>query len=1427
MVRPFHLLILLLFLCFRLLAQPVSNTTTLLSVNEGLSQGMVFDILQSRDGFLWIATKDGLNRYDGYRFKTYSPNAFDPFSIAASEIRSIWEDKRGWLWIGYENGLDIFIPETGRFFHLPLPNAIGFNDLTGFFAETPDGALWVSGNGKLWRIEDMEATLRKAVKDNQPFPAFNFTQIEAPADWVSSLPFQFFSVIFSKDQTLLATTSNGLYSIETIGGKPRLRHEALSGENLFLIGEDKKGSLWFKTDKQLWVGKNKELALVKIPNDIESKWRFDADGNLWSLSGNVLQYWQPAVLAAGKPAGHQFRISLSSTSSEGFYLTRFTIDHSGNAWVGTSGYGLLKLLTSKPKFESYQPGISQSMLFEDPDGNLFTLKNPNTIFSGNRSDTGRSNPWLSRFPNEKGFASVLFDNKGNGWVNCSDGSLCRIDANTKEPSFFQWNSIGLALGQNGKIWGLSPEALLEFDPLTQRIIAHPFEKNLTLKHTDLFYRHNLMEDSEGSVWIFAFEGLLKAIPAGQGFRFEQIRNNPDDRSSISSNRILSVAEDPLEPHRYLWVGTKGGGLNRLDKQTGKFQHFTTEDGLPDNVIYGILPSLPPALPTSGRDKLSYLWLSTNKGLCRMTLDGSSAFRFKNFTVADGLQSNEFNTSSYLKMKDGTLVVGGINGLTAFHPDSLRFNEYAPQTQIVAIKINNELLDIGTLGYWDIERRAANSSISQYPNIQLSHRQNFLAIEFAALDFTNPVQNQYRYSLVRETFFGKKDDESWTELGEKNSVQFANIRPGRHTFRVLGSNNDGIWSEQPAEFRFTIRPPWWATWWAYLVYALSIGTGIWLYYQYRLRQRLEQQETLRLRELDDFKNRFFTNITHEFRTPLTVILGNLEIEKLEIEKLEKLEIEKLGSPVSAAISQFLNFLISKNALTRRNAESLLRLINQLLDLAKLESNTLKLNYVQGDVLPYLRYITESLHSLANAQNVMLRVESKEPEIVMDYDPERLLQIIHNLLSNAIKFTPSGGRVILDIGILGYSDIGRQSGNIPISKYPNIKISVSDTGIGIPPEDLPHIFDRFYQANNLEKAKAGGTGIGLALTKELVKAMGGDISVESEVGKGTIFTVSLPITQNAPASDRVTSSHPVTAAEPKLGDTFKLPPNLTSVETELPSILLIEDNPDVVEYLAACLGGGEQGGSPYLLDFAYNGRAGIEKALETIPDLIISDVMMPEKNGFEVCETLKNDERTSHIPIVLLTAKADMESRIAGLKRGADAYLAKPFHREELLVMLSNLLELRRKLQARYSKLEIGNRRFTPVNLGNSNDELLISQYPNIPISNSPDPEDAFLSKLKTAIESRLSDSALSVEDICRMVGMSHPVVHRKVTALTGRSLTLFVRSIRLAKAQELLLQQPGMSISEVAYATGFNDPKFFSRVFSEEFGMSPTVFRQNS
>ncbi|MCB0579334.1 MAG: response regulator [Phaeodactylibacter sp.] len=560
---------------------------------------------------------------------------------------------------------------------------------------------------------------------------------------------------------------------------------------------------------------------------------------------------------------------------------------------------------------------------------------------------------------------------------------------------------------------------------------------------------------------------------------------------------------------------------------------------------------------------------------------------------------------------------------------------------------------------------------------------------------------------------------------------------------------------------------------------------------------------KLQEIDQLKTHFFTNISHEFRTPLTVISGMAE---------------QIGENPERWLGKGL-------AMIRRNTHNLLNLVNQILDLRKLEAGKMPLQLIQGNVLPLLYYLFESFHFLAESRDIKLHFLCSESKLVMDYDPEKLLRILTNLLGNAVKFTPEGGEVYYQVD--NVADC--------------LQIRIKDTGIGISEEQLPFIFERFFSGPELpsgpageteehqplfggdrdpfrsplaggpasagDKAKkrpaASNTGIGLALVKELINLMDGDIQVESRKGQGATFTVRLPIRREAPLVARGEDIPAFLRVEKMMSAAPIAPPAQGVVEasihaelSELPSLLIIEDNPDVAEYLQACLEG------RYQLAWARDGRQGISLALEQVPDLIISDVMMPEKDGYEVCETLKNDERSSHIPIVLLTAKADQGSRIEGLSVGADAYLEKPFDKQELFVRLEKLLELRAKLQERYRSME---------NL-------------EAPGQEGASPEAQFILRLQDAVKVNMEDENFGILELCRAAGLSRTQLHRKVKALTGRSTSSFIRFIRLQRAKELL-RSTDLNISQVAFEVGFKDPKYFSRTFQEEFGEAPTQTRR--
>lgn len=516
------------------------------------------------------------------------------------------------------------------------------------------------------------------------------------------------------------------------------------------------------------------------------------------------------------------------------------------------------------------------------------------------------------------------------------------------------------------------------------------------------------------------------------------------------------------------------------------------------------------------------------------------------------------------------------------------------------------------------------------------------------------------------------------------------------------------------------------------------------------QKQEQAEAERLRELDELKNRLYTNITHEFRTPLTVIMGMAS--EVEDEKIRRL--------------------------IHRNSNNLLRLINQILDLSKLESGKMELQLVQGDIISYLQYLTESFLSAAEGKQIRLSFYPEVSSLQMDFDEDKIQLIVYNLLSNAVKFTPKGGKIIF------HARVEEKNGE------PRLQLKVQDSGPGIPAEHIPYIFDRFYQVDKPDVTNQGGTGIGLALTKELIVLMGGDISVSSEESQGSLFTFFLPISTEA--SEKTNHWKSVDFPEDSAAKAPSTAIPAPALIDDRPRLLIIEDNADVIEYIERLLG------KNYLIKSVRDGQEGIDTALQFIPDIIISDIMMPGKNGFEVCDFLKNDSRTSHIPIILLTAKAAKEEQIRGLGFGADAFLTKPFHKEELLVRLQKLIELRQNLQIHYLQDQKA--------------------------STTPTKEEQFLSDLRQCIEEQLDNSSLSVNDLCRAVQLSHAHLYRKLKALTNLTPVQFIRFIRLRKAK-ILLETTSMNISEIAYAVGFSDPNYFSRIYHKEMGVTPTESRK--
>ena len=1351
---------------------------------------MVFATIQDREGFIWVATKNGLNRYDGYSFKVFTNDPYNSNSLSSNTVTALFEDSKGRIWTGTENaGLDVYDKKSTHFYRITNyaddAGSLSGNRIRNSIVETKDGKILVPAEdagfnmitlpGNFFEKKAVPTIVRLSLPGNEP--VYGIGKDNTGTVWISSY-------------------TNKVYRFD-----PANNHFVLYDNDRFYNNgyatED--GGLWINNNFFLWDGVNViplfDTAKIKAGNLL-----LRSKNEPWIDFHEELFYYNISKWEPGKPIQWDYDLHLAKDSK---VLFPFLIDRSGLLWAGTKGYGLRKYNITSSRFRLQAPGFSVRYIVPSVSGiflgaypyewrKLLKPASPsgrdsvqrivagkslplNTIDNIVVSKTGdywirvddiNSNAGLFQYNTNTGkliaFPSVQFnrgegdkqpmieDSKGNIWMPALGGTFTRINEATGKTDTFTINSnrrrpmltkaLCTALYEDGKgvFWTGTEEGFAKLDPIAIDPMAIG----------SIAIGLNESNDNQPAVtWYF---------------------NNATDRNSLNYNHVSCFLDDPMEPDKYIWIGTKGGGLNRLDKNTGAFFHLTTKDGLPNDVVYGILA-----------DAAGNIWGSTNKGifcLIHSKDNRGDHWQFRNFTKTDGLQDDEFNTGAYAKLDNGNLAFGGVNGLNIFNPAEVLVAGYSPGVFITDMLVNNEPLTP------DDKTGILQQSIEQTKSITLSWLQDILTLEFSSLDFTAPGQNKYRYQLAGI-------DKDWIESGTRRTATYLHLPPGNYVFKVQGTNSQGIWSSKIAELRINVLPPWWRTWWAYLCYALLLGLCIWAYFRFTLnRARLkaqlsfEQLEAKRVKELDTIKTQLYTNITHEFRTPLTIILG-----------MAQQVINKPGEYFNSGMEMII-----------RNGQNLLKLVNEMLDLSKLETGKMSLQLVNGDMINFLRYIVESFHSLAEGQHKQLHFLSDIDMLYVAYDPEKIRQIVTNLLSNALKFTPEKGNIYISVNehaVEGQADkIG-------------LVIKIKDTGIGIPESQLQHIFDRFYQSDNSHTRKAEGTGIGLALTKELVKLMEGEITVKSPPSgnnKGSEFTVSLLLTKVADTGEgnvlpilKISYDH-TTAAVSQNKTVITNEHNAAS-----PLILLVEDNADVVAYTASCL-------PDYRLAVGKDGKEGFEIAKEIIPDLIITDVMMPFVDGFELCKLLRSDEHTSHIPIIMLTAKADIESKLEGLSTGADAYLEKPFNKEELSIRINKLLELRKNLQQYYlKKAGLADVAQSPAILAATYEMMLNDKR-----------EDEFVKKVRETIELHLTETNFTVEQLCKLVFMSHSQLHRKLDALTGCSPNKFIRMIRLNKAKELL-KDPSNSIASVAMDCGYNDPGYFARIFKQEHGVTPQEWRVNN
>ena len=1345
---------------------------------QGISDKDVQYIFEDGHDNIWFGTANGgVSMYDGHYFRTFTKVQ----GLLNNNITCITEDANGNIWFGSSSGITKY--DGHSFTNFTVAEGLSSNHVTSMLVDKK-GFLWIgSWNGGASRY------------DGETFTHY-------------------------------------------------MKKEGLAENNVSTIMEDTHGNLWFGTDGNgisKYDGKSfhnyastPEIYLEVVTCTLE-----DAHGNIWigTQSGGLGMY-----------DGASFVQYDQSDGLPNNFIFSIYEDTAGSIWIGTWGGGITQYDGTSFRHYPVLEGLSQDTvesIMEDSAGNIWF----GTWGSGISKYSGQ---YFKHFTSDDGLLNsdvggLLEDGNGNIWVGTYGGSALQYDGENFTQITEKYPGYGVLVNcitadKKGNIWfGSQAKGVIMYDGDNLTHFPEMWEMNRCRVMS-------MLVDTKGNLWIGTdFGGVIKydgqASPHGKG-SFTQFT----DSTGLSSNMVTSIAEDR---NGHLWFGTTGGGATQYDGTA--FSHFTTKEGMVDNSLLSIYEDSRGNLWFGTRgagvskydgeyfthftsenglggnsvtsileDENGNLWFGTESGLSKLITNKQPIISeadkedlpyepenlFINYGHEDGFLGIGVNVGrTMVKGKNGAIWVGTPDRLTVFNPNDLKKDTVPPQLKMTNLGLFNE-----TVHWADLAKNKDTSFIlsnnvhfknfefdsvlkwNNVPrNLSLAHSNNNITFQYVGGTLKSPQKVRYQYLL--EGF-----ETNWNAPTSAHEATYGNLPWGDYIFKVKATNGDGVRSET-LSYPFTIRAPWWHSWWAYLGYILVFVGGIVLLYRFQLHQKLKKAERVRLQELDTFKTGLYTNITHEFRTPLTVILGMAQ--------------QMYDSP-KTHVKSGLDMIL-------RNGQNLLSLVNQMLDLSKLESRHINLNYQQGDVVSFTHYVLESFQTLAEDKGVGIRFKTDVDQLIMDFDAVRLQQVISNLMANAIKFTPMGGDVILSTSC----------------KKNHFILQIKDTGMGIAEADLPHIFDRFYQADGSHTRQGEGTGIGLALTQQLVKLFGGEVTVESKVGKGTVFNVSLPIRNSAeidvlgkgdyglPSSKDLKKSQ---SPEEYIG-TSKEPRRAEEIpkDEQRPLVLIADDNEDVRAYIVSCLQG------EYVVAIATNGKECEEMAYQLTPDMIILDVMMPHKDGFDVCRSLKTEERTSHIPIIMLTAKADMESKLQGLEQKADAYLTKPFHRKELLLRIKNLLELRELLQQYYlSFLEArslpqgfpkhGSRTRVPTyKTYPTADEgqVHIEAHKAIPFANGLD--NAFVTKVKTAVEAHLDDSGFDVEQLCMELALSHSQVHRKLSALTGLSATFFIRYVRLIKAKELLLHSH-YKISAIATDCGFNDPAYFSRVFKKEFGSTPQKWR---
>lgn len=1347
---------LLLFLAFSLDSALGQNLKfSHIGVEDGLSNSTIECIFQDHRGFIWFGTRDGLNKYDGNQITVFKHDQ-TANSLSDDFIRCIFEDKNHNLWIGTSDGLNKFNAEKNNFTVYRASSKSRQQENTITTIDENDQGIWIGTlSGGLQRLDQRSNTFSRHAYFSDSKAKTN--------DEINDL--------FIEGNTIWMATSAG---VKVLNLKTN-RSTSISGLENYAIRVLKKsasGVFWLATEGSGMIRFDPRNQTIKI-----------------------------------------FQHQEKSNNSIGSNLVRaIAFDEKQQLWIGGINGGLDHFNPNTEKFNHYEdePG-NVSSLSQRTVSALFTDQQQNLWVGTHRGGVNLYSPMAEKFklfrkePNKNSLSyndvkTFLEDQNGQIYIGTDGGGLDIYQKKTQTFVHHRFNpfdpkSIGadavldLMQSKNGTIYvgtwagGLN----IKNDDGTFTRFIHQNNSPTSISSN---YVQKSFEDSNGTIWIGTYYGGLNRFdPVAK--RFERLINGKNG-TKISGNNIVSINEDR---YHNLWIGTDDGGLNcynlktqifshyfvnqgkqpdlrvifedgsgnlwigqsglyRFDRAKNKFSIYSQKAGLDTEFIKGII-----------EDTEGNFWISTAKGLTKFN---PQTHNFKKYNTADGLQGLEFEANAYLKTRNGEMFFGGVNGFNSFFPTDIQTNKFIPPVYLTEFQIFNQKILPNT------ENSVLEKDISYTKEIKLNHDQATISFRFAALNYVANENNNYAYQLEGE-------DKKWINIGHGRQAFYTNLDPGEYTFRVRASNNDNVWNNHGTAIKIIITPSFWSSWWFRL---FAIGLVLYITYlilSFKRRLEIRKIEEEKREEIHQTQLQFFTNISHEFRTPLSLILG-------PIERLLKEDGHQ-------------TFQNSYNTIYR-NANRLLRLIDELMDFRKTASGALKLNVINGNLNLFIDEVAEEFSEMSRAKNISFTVEKDQLAEDIWFDRQVVEKIILNLINNSLKYTSSGGALQLQI-LTSLENFKPQFENQLSIKSDYLAKSyiyfrVVDNGIGISKESIRHLFERYYRITETHL----GSGVGLAFVKSLTILHKGLIEVSSERNKGTEIIIGIPRNQEDYTKDEQLNTQTSIGGTRLESITYnaEIEAQNTVIEGVNTStgahILIVDDNDELRAFLRDALS------AVYRVTEAADGNAGLIQARELLPDLVISDVMMPGMSGTAFCKHLKNDLDTSHIPFLMLTAKNSVEAEIEGATSGADLYFAKPINIDLLHATIKNTLDQRLKLKNHYLR----NKEMEPRTLVHSEKDKV------------------FMTKLLSIIDAQMTNPEMDIDYLCREIGMSRTKLYQKIKSISGQSIGEFVRSARLRKAIEIMKTEDVL-MTEVMYRVGIQTQSYFTKAFKKEYGVTPTGYLQ--